>query len=355
MGIKKKHVPGCTCCGCPAYTDDFTREDSTSLGANWTEVAGDWEIKSNQLYEPGNAGAIAIYQKSMSSNWMTVGITINNEELGGIYRLYLSWKDSDNHLLVEYERTSATEGQLTLYSVVGGIGTQLDTLTILVTGYNPRGFYACIDNTLFIASVEDDELCRVFVDSVIIADGTKGGVGHGNSTETYFDDWAIAESSRGTNGCPPCAYCHCGEVSQEKHLIATYEGTGLCNTLDGITCDLYLQQCGADWIWRGDIDGTCLDLLDFELRCHGADVTNWLLTLNQKFLVAGDGCLGVSSYPVYPEPESTCDPLVLVFEFGPWDNINQLCPDGCLPCGESGPAEPPWTVSQYTITITEAP
>ena len=355
MGIKKKHVPGCSCCGCPSYTDNFNRTDSTSLGSDWSEVVGNWEIKTNQLYEPGTAGAITVYQNSVTSNFMTVGITINNEVVGGIYRLYLSWKDSSNHLVVKYERTSSTTGQLTLYSVIAGTTTELDTLTIAVTGYDPRGFSACIDNKIFIAAVDDDALCRVFADPVTITDGVYGGVGHGNIAETYFDDWSIAQSSNGTNGCPPCAYCHCGVVSQPKHLIATYEGTGLCDTLDGITCDLYLEQCGADWVWAGDISGTCLNLMDMELTCNGADVTTWLLTLNQKFLVASNGCLPTTAYPAYPDEGSTCDPLVLVFTFGPYDNIVQMCPDGCLPCGESGPADPPWTTTNYTITITEAP
>jgi len=37
------------CCGCVIASDDFNRANSTNLGSNWTELAGDWSIASNQL------------------------------------------------------------------------------------------------------------------------------------------------------------------------------------------------------------------------------------------------------------------------------------------------------------------
>src|SRR5690348_17002017 len=47
-----KHNPGCCGCGgttCSLFSDNFTRADSTSIGASWTEVFGNWEIISNTL------------------------------------------------------------------------------------------------------------------------------------------------------------------------------------------------------------------------------------------------------------------------------------------------------------------
>jgi hypothetical protein len=35
--------------GVTSFTDDFNRGDSASLGSDWTEVDGDWEIASNKL------------------------------------------------------------------------------------------------------------------------------------------------------------------------------------------------------------------------------------------------------------------------------------------------------------------
>lgn len=41
------------------FTDDFTRPDSTNLGAGWVEVSGDWSIVSGQL-SPGPTGGTII-------------------------------------------------------------------------------------------------------------------------------------------------------------------------------------------------------------------------------------------------------------------------------------------------------
>lgn len=344
--------PYVCCSDCPNLSDDFDRE---SLGCQWKAYQGDWSIANSELAEAGNAGAIAVYQRAMPSNWMAASIDIQNEAVGGVYRLYVSWKDEDNHLRFDYERLSSTKARLSIYSVISGTEEQLDTLEIDLSGFDPRWISACVDEHLFLASADDLFLCRVFDASVKIADGFKAGVGHGNGTETRFDNWFVGERRGEDNDCARCHQCHCDRSAAPKHLVATYEGTGVCDTLEGITCDLRLQQCGADWIYRGDMSGTCLDKLDMELWCNDEVLEGWILILNQKHLVDGDlDCTpGHSGQPLYPRSDSTCNPFRLIFEIGPYMNIVQTCPDGCLPCGESGPAEGPWTDTQYTVTITE--
>lgn len=46
------HGMGFCCCppaGCDYFSDDFNRADSSDLGSDWTETAGDWSIASNLL------------------------------------------------------------------------------------------------------------------------------------------------------------------------------------------------------------------------------------------------------------------------------------------------------------------
>ena len=51
--------PSCQCCeDCILFEDDFNRANSTTVGNGWTEVAGDWEIVSNEL-QIDEADAIA--------------------------------------------------------------------------------------------------------------------------------------------------------------------------------------------------------------------------------------------------------------------------------------------------------
>lgn len=49
--MPNRHTPGCRCCGpnCTAYIDRFDRADSTTVGGDWIEDAGDWEIVSGEL------------------------------------------------------------------------------------------------------------------------------------------------------------------------------------------------------------------------------------------------------------------------------------------------------------------
>lgn len=39
----------CRCRSCPLFADNFDRADSTTVGNEWTEFAGDWSISSNAL------------------------------------------------------------------------------------------------------------------------------------------------------------------------------------------------------------------------------------------------------------------------------------------------------------------
>lgn len=41
--------PNCPCCSCVVFSDDFNRSDSSSIGTDWTEKIGNWEIVSNTL------------------------------------------------------------------------------------------------------------------------------------------------------------------------------------------------------------------------------------------------------------------------------------------------------------------
>jgi hypothetical protein len=59
------------------FSDDFNRADSTSLGADWTEVAGNWTIASNQLCLPGIEVGGARYNVDLGSNdhWAEAELT----------------------------------------------------------------------------------------------------------------------------------------------------------------------------------------------------------------------------------------------------------------------------------------
>lgn len=365
------------CCGCPEYADDFGRADSTDLGDDWTEVSGDWEIKSYQLYEPGTSGAIALYDKTVRTNYMAANITIMNEALGGVYRLYIAWADSSNHIRATYTRWAHDDATnpnddwatLSLHSVIGGTATLLDTLDfqLVEPEQATRGFTACMDYSIVLASIDDNSLCHVFADPVEITDGKQAAVGHGNSSEVYFDNWSLVEStSEQYDDCPPCWNCGCNGRLPPRRLLATYDGDGLCESLDGISCELDLAQCGADALARYDgtvADASCLEGLVMYLKCGGISqaASAWELTLDEDGVPGGLGCAEGTFVDIPADDSSTCgdpatnEPFMLVFEFGPGDVVNQMCGSGCAPCGQYGGATPPFPQIHYYIIITERP
>lgn len=362
------------CCGCPEYADSFTRTDSTDLGADWTEVAGNWEIKSNQLYEPGNSGAIALYDKTVRTNYMSASIKIKNEALGGVYRLYIAWADGSNHILATYHRWAYDSGTnpnsdwatLSLHSVVGGVSTELDStdFQLLEPSLSPRGFTVCMDYSILLTSVDDPSLCHAFYDPVAVANGYQAAVGHGNASEVYYDDWSLIEAASETYpDCPVCWDCGCADRLPPRRLLVTYDGEGVCdaeNKLDGISCELGLTKCGADAIARYDgtvNDGSCLDGLDITIRCGGKGqaASAWELTIDETDAKDGLGCGSGLITNMPADSSSTCNPFLLVFEIGPEEVVGDMCNSNCWPCGQSGGADPPYPILHYYIYVTEAP
>lgn len=368
------------CCGCPVYTDGFGRDDSTDLGADWTEVSGNWQIKSYQLYEPGNSGAIALYDKTVRTNYMSASIKIKNEALGGIYRLYIAWADSSNYILAVYYRwlydsvnnPGSDWATLSLYSVISGASTLLDSTDFQLSEPNlsSRGFMACMDYSILLTSVDDPALCYAFYDPIEITGGYQAAVGHGNSSEVYFDDWSLLEAASETYPeCPPCWDCGCEDRLPPRRLLVTYDGDGICdapNKLDGISCELGLTKCGADALARYDgeiTDGSCLDGMFVTLRCGGKGqaASAWELTLDANYVKDGLGCGAELVVDMPAGNQSTCEPFYLVFEVYVAEVVGTLCNSDCWPCGEPGgancgqPGEPDCPSLHYFIYITEAP
>ena len=51
--------PGCCCGGCLAFADNFNRADSSTVGNDWTEAAGDWSINSNAVRVSSSSASLS--------------------------------------------------------------------------------------------------------------------------------------------------------------------------------------------------------------------------------------------------------------------------------------------------------
>lgn len=351
------------CCGCVEYTDTFDRDNSDDL-TYWTETTGDWEISANQLVEAGTSGSIAIYDTELPTQWMRATIEIIDEQEGDVYKLYVSWLNAANHVYAMYEVGAGTY-TLSIHSVIAGVDTELDTVTETLQegGKSPRQFSICNAEEITSASVDDSSLCTVFSEpgTSVDTNAKYAGVGHENSHETTFDNWYTGEANYDKD-CP-CFHteCECEGHRLPITLNGVYVGEGDCDTLDGISFTMSRTRCGADAVggtFAGTQDGSCLDQTLYEIECTGGPIDEWILHLSS--VLAPHGCGYDGDAYLTPEPESTCDPLYLVYCIDTENIGGNKCGD-CLPCGQEGgagcvdPEDPsfPCPRTTYCIIITE--
>jgi hypothetical protein len=360
------------CCGCWTGSDDFNRADSTDLGDDWDERSGDWEIKSNQLYESGNAGAMVIFQPNHGKPRSIVTVYITDEDTNDIYRVIVNYLDDDNYMYAELDIGTGGVGGSTvsLHSVTGGSDSELISQAVTLTGFPAlsRTMNVCLSSEIFSVEVSNisADMCVWYETGPVHSTGYKTGLGNGYGQAIYYDDFTMSEHWEDDPECPDCCPCRCGENEIQKDLIATYVGEDECDTLDGITVEL-TNSVGWHY-WDGVLDDCtgaadadcCGDLIGLEMRltCGSQDdVTTWTLTLDTSALSGGLGCQACG-LTLYADADSTCDPLNLIFKCGPGYPGTSTCPNTCWDCGRQNPSPPgdPETFkTEYVIYVTEAP
>jgi len=172
-----------------SFTDDFNRADSTSLGAGWVEVSGDWSIISNRL-SSGNAGGTVILRAAgaMASNDHSVQVTIAATAAVS----HGVWARGNSNISQGYLlRNDGSSWDL--FSVVGGsfsvIGSYAvaavagDVVKLQVVGSAIKGY---INGTQ-----------RISVTDTAVTTGTSVGIRAESTSSLRFDDFAAADVTAG--------------------------------------------------------------------------------------------------------------------------------------------------------------
>lgn len=353
------------CCDCPLFGDEFTRADSDDPGTDWDEVSGDWDIASNQLTETGTADTLCIFQPNVDDERMVVGYTTKSESAGNVYRIIGNYLDSSHYLYAELSIGNWTTGaSLAIYQVDGGTPLELASQSITLTD-TTRTLSLCIGSDTISTTVSGAgaDLCVWMLQvegDKLHTGGYLSGVGNGAAQQIYVDGFSITAHWEANRNCPQCCPCRCQGIVVPPQLCAEYQGEGDCNTLDGIS--VALDQTDSHRLqWSGAISGGCLDGLRLILHCpeDEEDVTTWLLEFDPTGVTDPSGLWCAVAPEMYADVSSLCDPLTLVFKFGPVaHNVTRRCPDteDCGDCGRAGPAmPPPEYITEYTITVTECP
>lgn len=375
------------CCGdCWRFIDYFHRDDSTDIGSGWQEISGDWEIKTEQLYEPGNSGAIALgtsQQPLRSAGDQYVEVTANDFVANQQCTLYacvsLTGTTLDSYWKATYRKTGSgdyDDWEVILYKNNSPVATALMTPMPFYHDYEISDYssirfircYLCVDvngNPKAGVLSGDEPAWAIELGGLT---GRYYGVGHSNSIPTYLNDFGVYELHDDTKSCRDC-WCPCCTNQLSPRLNATIVidpevNPNRADCLDGDTTDLLWQWEGGVRHHHGTIThvrGIYTNTFDIQLACDSTVDTNCSgqnieLTLISMCAQVGGVC-GGGGCQMKPIAGSTCEPLRLIY--GPFhlDNTNLSC-TACYdnwPIGPPGPPVPPGPEDgSYYIEITEA-
>jgi len=124
-----KFLPCDVCCeaaSCTLFEDVFGRDDSSDLGEDWTEVAGDWDIDTGRLHIDSTA-AICKYNTDYPGGTVKVigFVTIKVSDLNDQARIILDYVDSDNYVGVEITFSATCLRSMAIIGRVAGVETEL--------------------------------------------------------------------------------------------------------------------------------------------------------------------------------------------------------------------------------------
>ncbi|MFB7605276.1 hypothetical protein [Streptomyces gardneri] len=172
------------------FTDDFNRPDSTSLGAGWVEVSGDWSIASGQL-SPGNDGGTIILRAAgaMDGNdnyaQATIAATTAASQgvwcrgNAGITNGYLWRNDGTSWNL--FSVVSSTFTSIGSYAAAAAPG---DIMRVQAVGTTVKGFVNGVE--------------RVSVTDTAVASGTGIGIRCISTSSLRFDDFTAGDVVAGS-------------------------------------------------------------------------------------------------------------------------------------------------------------
>ncbi|WP_405964831.1 hypothetical protein OG713_34850 [Streptomyces sp. NBC_00723] len=175
-----------------AFTDDFNRADSSTLGAGWVEVSGDWSIVSSRL-SSGSAGGTIILRAAgaMATNDHYAQVTISTTAVAS----HGVWCRGNANITSGYLWRN-DGASWNLFSVVGGSFTSIgsfagaavngDVAKVQAVGSTIKGFVNGIQ--------------RVSVTDTNVPTGTSVGLRAESVSALRFDDFDAADVTSGVTG-----------------------------------------------------------------------------------------------------------------------------------------------------------
>lgn len=241
FGPREFFIPGCApCCTpieCEILNDTFTRSDSSSLGSDWTEVSGDWEIASNALKITTTSNAICNAVPTADAPSMRITVNVQASATSAAARVIVNYTDSNNYWFAEW--VSGT-GTLKLYTRSGGTNTQVATVNVTTSTATNYEWVTCVRESdhLFYSTINNKSVIALPA-SAPSANVCGVGTGTLSSGNIQFADF-LAENVN--DDCETCSARNCNSC----------EGGAWPNELTVTISGVADDSCAScDSLWNG--------------------------------------------------------------------------------------------------------
>ncbi|HJP81468.1 MAG TPA: hypothetical protein VJ841_03695 [Candidatus Saccharimonadales bacterium] len=166
------------------YSDNFNRADSTTVGANWTEVADDWSIKSDALAPGLTTTGVILYNQPLDTadHYAEIAMSVASTTSMGVFAR--SDLAGNNFYLLRSNGTSWN-----LFTNISGTFTSIGSYAAtLANGDVAR--IQCVGSIIkaFINGVE-----RISVTNAAITTGTYTGIRSTQSSTARYDNFTASD------------------------------------------------------------------------------------------------------------------------------------------------------------------
>lgn len=261
------------------FTDDFNRADSSSLGAGWVEVSGDWSIVSNQL-SPGNTGGTIILRAAgamaTNDNYAQITIAATTAASQGV------WCRGNANITSGYLfRNDGTTW--VLFSVVGGSFTQIGSFSAAAV----PGDVAKVQANGSTIKCFTNGVERISVTDTAVTTGTSVGVRSESTSSLRYDDFTGSDMAVVVSGSAATVFGGLNSTATGVRTVIGSAGTtfgGLVSTAHGGAPRaasatgswgplLDMAQEAADWVRAKQQEPPAMCPNDFTPLAGGPDGT----------------------------------------------------------------------------------
>lgn len=203
----------CQCChqfpGCTIAEDDFDRADSTDLGSDWEEVAGDWSISGNQATAAATDGLLmaTAARDAHFAHYVVQG------SLSDSGRLVFDYQDANNWHALEYLKSI---GRVYLYKCEAGSVTYQQSIMLVNSPPTSITIRACVKGSSLIVNYGSSAAIATFTPF----GGSRAGLGCASGSVTV-DDFLFSYDRIDDPACPFCN-ANCTECANNSQTLTEY-------------------------------------------------------------------------------------------------------------------------------------